>query len=348
MGGKKGKAAIAIVVSMLAACVAFAGCVGDQGNGGVVNPDGGGGGDSSPNSTGADGQAGGNDGGTAGSDGASADAGGGPPCDVTKPFGMPTAAPFVSINTLSREEDPYLLPDELTLYFSSNRAFGDGCVTFALYRATRSTITAPFDPATPVPGAVNIACAEAHGAVVSTDELTMYFTKAQAGVTNGYEIWSSVRGTAAAAWPAAAQVAGVNSISPDHLTGAGYLLQGDLWFHVSESNFTSNVIYRAPKSGNAFGTPIAINELGAHASIPKLTADGLRIFYTQGPPDDIWTAVRATTADAFSQAQAVSSVNSSGDDNPGWISPDGCRMYLYSDRSGGAGSFDLYVAERPQ
>jgi len=39
----------------------------------------------------------------------------------------------------------------------------------------------------------------------------------------------------------------------------------------------------------------------------------------------------------------VENVNSAGDDGPSWLSPDGCRMYISSDR---AGTNDVFVAQR--
>ena len=41
-------------------------------------------------------------------------------------------------------------------------------------------------------------------------------------------------------------------------------------------------------------------------------------------------------------------VNSAQGDEPGWISADGCRLYLYSNRPGGMGMQDIYVAKRPK
>jgi hypothetical protein len=41
-------------------------------------------------------------------------------------------------------------------------------------------------------------------------------------------------------------------------------------------------------------------------------------------------------------------LNTDADDQPAWISPDGCVMYLMSSRPGGFGSIDIWVARRPK
>ena len=49
---------------------------------------------------------------------------------------------------------------------------------------------------------------------------------------------------------------------------------------------------------------------------------------------DVWTATRATTSTMFGTPVVVSEVSSVANDTPRWLSPDGCRLYISSDRSG--------------
>lgn len=54
-------------------------------------------------------------------------------------------------------------------------------------------------------------------------------------------------------------------------------------------------------------------------------------------------ATRATPGGTFGPATLVPNVNTSADDGPSWISPDGCRLYI----SGNVrGNNDIYVATR--
>jgi hypothetical protein len=44
----------------------------------------------------------------------------------------------------------------------------------------------------------------------------------------------------------------------------------------------------------------------------------------------------------------VPELSSPFSESPSWISPDGCTIYLQSDRPGGLGAQDIYVAVRPR
>lgn len=97
-----------------------------------------------------------------------------------------------------------------------------------------------------------------------------------------------------------------------------------------------------------------MTELGS-AYFPNLSADGKRIFFTRaavgGGGTMIWTAIRADSSSAFTQLAVVPNVGADGFSNYAtWVSRDGCRLYLHSNRPAapGGGGTDLYVAERPK
>lgn len=57
-------------------------------------------------------------------------------------------------------------------------------------------------------------------------------------------------------------------------------------------------------------------------------------------------ATRSTRDDGFGPAVSVTDVNIEGViDVPVWLSNDGCRLVLVSDRPG-VGGYDLWIAER--
>jgi hypothetical protein len=104
--------------------------------------------------------------------------------------------------------------------------------------------------------------------------------------------------------------------------------------------------------GSRFGAPSAVAEIntaGLADEHPVVSADGLTIFFSSTRPGglgniDVWTAARASSGDPFGTPMDVGAVSSSSKDIPDWISPDGCRLYLHSDRNGG--SPHEYVATR--
>jgi len=85
---------------------------------------------------------------------------------------------------------------------------------------------------------------------------------------------------------------------------------------------------------------------------PTLTEDGLILFFTREGvgaafrPPDIWVATRPRRDEPFGEPVPVAELNTEfGETNPS-ISPDGLTLYFSSDRPGGAGSWDIYVATR--
>ena len=106
-----------------------------------------------------------------------------------------------------------------------------------------------------------------------------------------------------------------------------------------------------------FGEPTnlgpPVNGVGREIS-PSISPDGLELYWhSRGreadatAPGDIWGTARATTADAWgTPVNLGSTVNSSSADNNVSISADGLELYFTSDRPGGYGSNDIYVATR--
>jgi len=62
---------------------------------------------------------------------------------------------------------------------------------------------------------------------------------------------------------------------------------------------------------------------------PVVTRDGLSIYFWYA--EDIQLARRENTAAVFLAPRAVAELNTAGDDYPGWISTDNCRLYLDQD-----------------
>lgn len=83
---------------------------------------------------------------------------------------------------------------------------------------------------------------------------------------------------------------------------------------------------------------------------PAFSADGRYIYFCSDRPggvggDDIYRV--AVTAQGFGAPEHLgSAVNSGGNEFAPMLSPDGIRLLFSSDRAGGAGRHDLYVAHR--
>ena len=91
---------------------------------------------------------------------------------------------------------------------------------------------------------------------------------------------------------------------------------------------------------------------------PEISADGLALFFVSNRPGgfgggefwpgaDIWVTTRRTTSDAWGSPENLGpSVNSPYHDGILSVSADGKTLYLSSDRPGGIGGLDIWVATR--
>ena len=267
-------------------------------------------------------------------------------CDSAKPFGAPTVVP--NINS-SAGELGAVVADARTIYWASQRAG-----TYDLYLATRTSQASSFTNPTPIIG-VNGTGTELMPSL-SSDGLTMYYVFAAAGGGNG-DIYATKRVDVASAFSLGTAVAQINLASDD----------GDPFVTTDSANlyFVSNRaggvgsfdIYMAvERSDGSFDLPQPVSELNTAEleSHPVLTADGLTIYWSSSRTDggaqgqtDIWTATRVSKSERFGSPVRVPELNSDYEDAPTWIAPDGCRIYLQTNRPGGLGDWDIWEAVKP-
>jgi hypothetical protein len=100
-----------------------------------------------------------------------------------------------------------------------------------------------------------------------------------------------------------------------------------------------------------FGAPEVLVgfDLGAHSTWgPTLGPDTFTLLFSAVPGDDedIFEATRTGRGTTFAAAVAVSTVNTGAAEGTPFVTADGLSVYFYSDRSGGEGSRDIYVARR--
>lgn len=80
---------------------------------------------------------------------------------------------------------------------------------------------------------------------------------------------------------------------------------------------------------------------------PRVAWDGLTVYFSRGRAGenaDLYVARR--TADGWTEPQALTALNTPADELGPSPSPDGESLYFYSDRAGGLGGYDLWVALR--
>ncbi len=288
-----------------------------------------------------------------------------PACDTTAAFGV--AAPVTELDGPADEVGARLSSDGLTVYFSSDRAFDGGILgppftssILRLYRATRSAVGQPFGA--PVPADDLDSDAGEGFASLSTDGLTVYLASLR-GDPNHAHLYVATR--AAPADPfgtptsvASLELAGTSDDQP-YLTAdqsAVYFASGRTLdagfagFHVYRSAIDDAGVAAAPERVAAAYDPDA----GPDVSFaPVVTADDLTLYFAApakgggGGGHDIWRATRATRSDPFAAAAPVTELSTTDVEMPSYITPDGCTLYFYSNRSGGSGGWDIYRASKP-
>ena len=259
-----------------------------------------------------------------------------PRCDIAKPFGAPELVGGLKSNT-GNDIGLTLSPDETTIYFSSDRPGGAG--GYDLYWATRADADQPFSAIATLT-ALDTAADERHP-TVTADGLALIFRTSAAGGAG--DLLIARRTSTAASFDAPSPLAAVNS--SDDESDPFVTPSGDALYLLSNRGPTG--IYVSARVGQGFGAAVPLPLLLGRSD-PTLSADELTMFVgsgATGPAQDIDVVTRSAKNAPFGAATSVPILNSNAADQPDWLSPDGCRLYLSSTRSG---TYGFYVATRPR
>jgi hypothetical protein len=190
--------------------------------------------------------------------------------------------------------------------------------------------------------------AQETGMWLSPDGMAVYFESTRAGGKGRYDLWTARRATPGDAFRPATLVANLNTavddmtawLSPDERRI--YFQTGDL---VGELQIASRADTSAP-----FGRPARIPGLysGSNETTPWLTENELRIYFAtgRGKKMDIYLANRSTRDEAFTNARPVPGLDSDDNEISIAVSPDERTIFFGSDRPGGKGLGDVWMAER--
>ena len=267
------------------------------------------------------------------------------PCTLSKPFGPPQNL-GMGVNSSENDTTPSLTPDELTIFF----ARGTGSSDSALYYTTRPTFVSPFGPATEITTISNGSTIDYTPFVVGTFS-ALYFASIRGGNSNAHLYKATGDGVHPFAWTGITQL-GISMDDNVYDRGPAWCgASNELWFESTRGVSSFNLFV----STNGTMTPVSVpgvDDTNDEIS-PTLSADGLTLFYgeaskTSGPYTMMTTTRASLSTTTFDAGPAVTELDTPGPDNlPGWLSGDGCRMYFASDRTGGSGGLDIWVATRP-
>lgn len=255
-------------------------------------------------------------------------------CTPGAPFGTPV--PISELNGSTPDGTLRLLPDELSGYFWSRRT---GIAR--IYYASRPAFDQPFT-VSPVTGLTT--ADHDLDPTLTTDGSLLVFRHN----IPGDELWTAKRVDAVTF----ASPLVMSNLNLPSVEAQPYLQEsGTALVFSSDRNGGNFDLWVSTRMGTTFGTPVRMLELNSGGSAegdPVLSSDGLTIYFRSDRPGgpgqfDIYVATRAMATMTFGTPVLVPNVNSAADDGPSYLSSDGCRLYLSSDRNG---DNDIFVATR--
>jgi Tol biopolymer transport system component len=190
---------------------------------------------------------------------------------------------------------------------------------------------------------------------LSADGLTIIFSSWRAGGPGNEDLWQSSRASPQAPFAQPVPIAELNTSSAEggaSLTADGLVL----CFSSSRAGgLGSYDLYQAtrPDRGSPFGPPQHLTEISSPQFDAScgLSADGLTVVFQStrsggGGSHDLWRASRAGVDMPFGQPTPITELNTADREGQPFLSEDGLAIFFESDRPGGAGQSDLYVARR--
>jgi hypothetical protein len=273
------------------------------------------------------------------SDGGSSNDGG---CDWASPFDLPVL--IAELSSGSDDQTVRLTLDELTGYLTTKRGNGLG----QLYVASRSSPSAAFAMPTIVNGIDG--GQNEFQASITADQLTLFFDsdRPDGGVRH---IYSASRASTASDFSNVVERDGELGTPTDQHYRAFVMPDALALYYTGPADDISRASRVAAMDPFSAGVPVTELNSASQETLPTLTPDELVVYFGSDRPGgagglDIWTARRSAKNQPFGAPIRVMEASSNNDDIPSWISADLCRLYMYSNRPGGMGGYDVYLATR--
>ncbi|MBW3555070.1 MAG: hypothetical protein KY466_16300 [Gemmatimonadetes bacterium] len=257
-----------------------------------------------------------------------------------------------TINSPFTEFGAAMSNDGLSLYFASPRPGGLGGNDLWVARRARpgDDWGAPANLGPPVNSRFNDAAPN-----LSRDGHLLLFTSNRPGGSGGNDLWASRRADARddLAWEAPANL-GPRVNGPGFDAGP-HLRLPELYLASDRASGTLDIFVSRLGPGGVLGAPVLVSELNSEDddARPSPRFDGLEIFFHSSRPGggggffDIWMSTRGSNTERWSDpASPGRPINTEFAEVQPFISGDGRTLLFASDRPGGSGGLDLYMASR--
>jgi hypothetical protein len=276
------------------------------------------------------------------------------------------------LNTGAEESAPTLSDDGRSLYFNRNPNLVDDNDE-DLYVSHRSGPHGEWSDAVPLT-TINTPDFHERNAALSRDSLLLFFSSSRPGGFGGLDLYLSRRGNRFDdhGWSTPVNLGpAVNSAAAD--VGPAYVEDeaGDTVLYLTSTRpapagFGAADIYRSVLGADgSFGPAVLVRELSSPSgdARPAIRADGLELVLHSNRPapplscpavsptpsggQDLWVSTRASVTDPWScPVNLGPTLNSASNDLQAALSDDGETLFFSSNRPGGSGSDDLWLATR--
>ena len=262
-----------------------------------------------------------------------------------------------TFNTTAGEVCPFIAPDNLSLFFASDRAGGSGVTD--IWVSTRANANAPWGMPVNLGANVNSSSAELCPTVIAGG-LALYFISDKPGGCGGHDIYVSQRPNTQSEWGSAVNLGcQLNSpqseMSPSLFTDAGGATS--LYFSSNRPGGAglTDIYVSQLQAGGAFGAPAPVAELNTALDDQRpniRVRDGLEMFFESSRTGtlglaDLYVSTRASLSSPWNAPINLgASVNTASGESRPSLSFDGRELYFHSNRPGGAGAGDIYVSRR--
>jgi len=273
-----------------------------------------------------------------------------------------------TINSVANEQHPAISNDNLSLYFSSDRAGGFG--NLDIWVSQRPSVDSPWGMPQNLGPNINSSGRDLAPAF-SPDGHFLYFQSDRPGGCGNLDLYVSHRRNKRDdfGWEPPLHIPCGNINTPGDDAGANIFNDEEhdqtiLYFtrNLTPSNPDGFDIYMAIKDEEdddptAFGPAVLVPELSSpfRDTRTAIRRDGLEMILSSGRlgsvgltrNEDLWVSTRESTDDPWGTPVNLGPVvNSPYFDGGPALSRDGTTLYFFSERPGGFGKRDLYVTTR--
>lgn len=252
------------------------------------------------------------------------------------PFDAPQ--PLIELNSAGTDAAPWLSEDRLEIWFESDRrGFAN------LYRAVRASADLAFDPPVEVPGFDHTTTYAEHAPALSDDGLTLWFSAGPIINTSvgPHDLYTATRATTGAVFGSWDALMALND--PSFFDDSPSLTADGNTIVFSSDRRGTTDLYLATRTDAGFGAPTRIEELTTNAveCCPAISTTGDSLLFAR--TNVIVQSDRGATS--FGPAVPILPTSTGADLDP-YQTHDRRTLVFASNRTGGMGGFDLYIATR--